>query len=489
MGNLSFKLPKSWELFTLGEVSSKPQYGWTTKASKTGDKLKLLRTTDISSGHVNWETVPTCIKEPAEPSKYFLNDGDIVVARAGSVGKSFLIREDVTDAVFASYLVRFTPSVDSRYVNYFMQSRFYWNQIEEQSAGIAVPNVNASKLANLEIPIAPLNEQRRIVEKIETLFAHIDKGEEALREVPKLLKRYRQSILKAAVTGELTRDWREANQHKLEPATDLLERILENRSENWQGRRKYKEPTAPEESNQFSGLPESWALSTTEQLAFVETGATPKKSEPSYYSAQEIPWITSTAVNEDPIQTPQAHITEKALKDTNAKVFPAGTLIVALYGEGRTRGKVSELAFESATNQACAALLVQHLPSNVMRYLKLFYLYNYEAIRRKSAGGVQPNLNLSIIKATQVPLPSQDEMRKILVRVNAELSKMADLDLICSKEIIRSTALRQSILKSAFTGQLVPQNPDDEPASELLARIQPAMADKSNKGNLLKEGR
>ena len=87
----------------------------------------------------------------------------------------------------------------------------------------------------------PLNEQHRIVEKIETLFAHIDKGEEALREVQKLLKRYRQSILKAAVTGELTRDWREANQHKLEPASDLLARILVARRENWQGPGKYKD--------------------------------------------------------------------------------------------------------------------------------------------------------------------------------------------------------------------------------------------------------
>src|SRR5690606_20632538 len=102
------------------------------------------------------------------------------------------------------------------------------------------------------IPVAPLNEQRRIVEKIETLFARLDKGEEALRDVQKLLARYRQSVLKAAVTGQLTADWRAENAHRLEHGRDLLARILQTRRETWQGRGKYKEPAAP----YTTGLPE-----------------------------------------------------------------------------------------------------------------------------------------------------------------------------------------------------------------------------------------
>jgi hypothetical protein len=93
--------------------------------------------------------------------------------------------------------------------------------------------------------IAPLNEQRRIVEKIETLFARLDKGEEALRDVQKLLARYRQSVLKAAVTGQLTADWRAENAHRLEHGQDLLARILQTRRETWEGRGKYKEPCRP----------------------------------------------------------------------------------------------------------------------------------------------------------------------------------------------------------------------------------------------------
>jgi len=369
------------------------------------------------------------------------------------------------------HVLRSTGAVNPKLLYYFVSSSSVRHEAQHNMTGaVGQKRVPKRYLETKKFPLPPLSEQNRIVEKIETLFAHIDKGEEALREVQKLLKRYRQSILKAAVTGELTRDWRKANQHNLEPASDLLDRILEIRRESWKGRGKYKEPTPPE-LTLYSVLPDSWTLSTTEQLAFVETGATPKKSESSYYSAKGTPWITSTAVNEDPIQIPQAHITERALKETNAKVYPAGALIVAMYGEGKTRGKVSELGIDSSSNQACAALLVQHLPSDLARYLKLFYLYNYEAIRRHSAGGVQPNLNLSIIKDTLIPLPSEAEIGEILDGVNSELDRIKELELICSNELRRSAALRQSILKSAFTGQLVHQDPNDEPASELLARI------------------
>lgn len=464
------EFPSTWTTATLGEVTTKPQYGWTTKATDNGDKLKLLRTSDISSGRVNWRTVPTCVNEPDEPEKYFLNAGDIVVARAGSVGKSFLIRENVTNAVFASYLVRFTPLISPEYIDFFMQSRRYWEQIEDKSSGIAIPNVNASKLAQLELPIAPLYEQGRVVEKIETLFARLDKGEDALRTVQKCLARYRQSVLKAAVTGQLTADWRAENAHRLELGSDLLARILKTRREQWTGRGEYKEPVTPD-TTYLPELPEGWVWASTEQLAFVETGATPKKANSSFYSGGLVPWITSTAVNDEIIVSPQNKITELALKETNAKVFPAGSLIVALYGEGKTRGKVSELGINAATNQACAALLIAHLPVSVKAFLKRFYEYNYEAIRLTSSGGVQPNLNLGIIKSTCVPIPSEVEAEKILDQLDIEMRRLTVVRRIYGAEIARSTTLRQSILREAFAGRLVPQDPNDEPAAGLLARI------------------
>lgn len=223
-------------------------------------------------------------------------------------------------------------------------------------------------------------------------------------------------------------------------------------------------------------LPKGWALATTEQLCFVETGATPKKSERRFYSENGASWITSTAVNSDPILTEQAFITDEALRETNAKVFPAGSLVLALYGEGKTRGKVSELGIPAATNQACAAMLIGHLDSTVKRFLKMFYQYNYETIRLRSSGGVQPNLNLGIVKATVLPFPPLNEQQRIVEKVEILVARLDK-----GEEAVREvqkllTRYRQSVLKSAVTGQLTADwraqhEGQSEHGRELLNRI------------------
>ena len=190
-------LPDGWVWTRLEEVSQPPQYGWTTSAQNRG-KLHLLRTTDITSGYINWETVPFCQKEPDDVEKYLLKDGDIVISRSGSVGYSYLIKEP-DQAVFASYLIRFRPVIiDELFLSYFLKSSAYWRTISESKLGIAVQNVNATKLRKISLPIAPLPEQNRIVAKIEELFTKLDAGKEELLQAKARLKRYRQSVLKAA---------------------------------------------------------------------------------------------------------------------------------------------------------------------------------------------------------------------------------------------------------------------------------------------------
>lgn len=353
------------------------------------------------------------------------------------------------------------------------------HEIEAMGTGTTVKGVRLNQIRALQVPLAPLEEQRRIVERIEMLFSQLDAGEAALRQMQQQLARYRQSVLKAAVTGVLTADWRAQNAHRLEHGRDLLARILQTRRENWQGRGQYKEPAAPDTSD-LPELPQGWVWVNTEQLVFVETGATPKKGILEFYQDGAIPWITSTAVNDDLILSGQDLITEEAIRRTNAKIFPIGSLIVALYGEGRTRGMVSELGIEAATNQACAALLVGHLPQIITVHLKNFYKYNYENIRLLSSGGVQPNLNLGVIKDTKIPLPSAAEIEEISGRISTAMQQIDVLEKACQAELTRSAALRQSILKDAFAGKLAPQDPNDEPAGELLARIRATRAESAS---------
>jgi type I restriction enzyme S subunit len=176
---VSGKLPNGWFWSTIGEVCHNPQYGWTTKASEAGS-LRIVRTTDITSGVINWDNVPFCEKEPENKEKYLLKDGDIVISRAGSVGYSLLIKSP-QHSVFASYLIRFMPIINENFVAYFLKSPYYWNSISETKIGIAVSNVNATKLKKISVPIPPQSEQHRIVAKIEEFFTKLDAGVDALK--------------------------------------------------------------------------------------------------------------------------------------------------------------------------------------------------------------------------------------------------------------------------------------------------------------------
>src|SRR5437773_10915648 len=131
------QLPEGWSQTTLGNICSKPQYGWTSKASRKG-RIKYVRTTDISNGLIDWEDVPFCELEPDDIEKFRVRENDILVSRAGSVGVSFRIKDVPYDAVFASYLIRFNPleCVLPKYVEYFLRSYDYWRAISEFSAGI-----------------------------------------------------------------------------------------------------------------------------------------------------------------------------------------------------------------------------------------------------------------------------------------------------------------------------------------------------------------
>ncbi len=147
-------MKEGWKIVRIEDVcSTKPQYGYTTKGASEGN-WRLLRTTDITKGKINWDTVPFCSDDPDNPDKYELKEGDIVISRAGSVGVSYLI-EKPQKSVFASYLIRFNPNCDKKYFKYFLDSPLYWQAIADNKLGIAVPNVNATKLKNIKLPLPP----------------------------------------------------------------------------------------------------------------------------------------------------------------------------------------------------------------------------------------------------------------------------------------------------------------------------------------------
>ena len=219
---MSVGLPLGWARATLDQVAANISYGFTASAYTAPVGPQFLRITDLEDRSVQWKSVPYCKIPASKITQYSLRSGDIVFARTGATtGKSFLITS-CPAAVFASYLIRVRLSTDilPEFIAYFFQSQSYWNQVNENISGSAQPNCNASKLKTLKLPIAPLNEQRRIVAKLEKLLDKVDSCQKRLAKIPILLKGFRQAVLAAACCGRLTADWRNEENGSLElPST------------------------------------------------------------------------------------------------------------------------------------------------------------------------------------------------------------------------------------------------------------------------------
>lgn len=218
-------------------------------------------------------------------------------------------------------------------------------------------------------------------------------------------------------------------------------------------------------------LPKGWKWCKLGDIAYVGTGATPLTTCKYYYENGNIAWINSSSTKVPFIAKASNFITRKAIEETNCLVYPKGTLVIAMYGEGKTRGQISELLIDAATNQACAAVCPYFEATK--EYLKLFFEGNYLHIRALAEGGNQPNLSLGKIQNYEIPLPPLDEQKRILEQAKKLLLQVENIEKEKEKNKNSIKQAKAKILNLAIHGKLVPHDLNDEPASELLRRINP----------------
>ena len=215
-------MPSNWVWTTVNNISKSILYGVSESAKPKG-KYKLLRITDIQDNQVNWNTVPFTDFDEYKVSSYILRDGDIVFARTGAtVGKSYLIKGLIQKAIYASYLIRVQTYdlILPEYIKLFFESGYYWQQIQLSSVGIGQPNVNGTILGNLNLPLPPYAEQKRIVAEIERWLSFIDIIEKEKGDLQTIVKQTKSKILDLAIHGKLV-----PQDPNDEPAIELLKRI------------------------------------------------------------------------------------------------------------------------------------------------------------------------------------------------------------------------------------------------------------------------
>jgi type I restriction enzyme S subunit len=481
-----YELPEGWLWATLGEICSKPQYGWTASADPNGDGLKLLRTTDISPGNINWPTVPACSKLPDDIDKYKLKPGDIVVSRAGSVGISIELTE-CPNAIFASYLIRFNAMspIPPRYISLFLKTPSYWSSIVDNTAGIAIPNVNATKLANLKIPLSPFPEQHRIVAKLETLLAQVNRSKDHLAKVPPLIKRFRQSVLAAACSGRMTEDWRRVHPD-VEPASELLNRIQKERIRRYEeecrkaeleGRRKPKKPKNLEpqvvDTDGLPELPEWWVWT---RLGLIIDSMKNGLYKPIEYYGSGVPCLRMYNIEDGRIVWKDIKKMELTNEEINEYKLLPNDLLVNRVNSRELVGKTAifppamgDVVYESK-NIRLRLIEIAASPKYINFLFMTRIIRDQIELKAKQTVGMA-TISQSQIENWIIPSPPLFEQQIVAERVEKLFHFADEVEQRVAKATAHTEHLTQSILARAFRGELVPQDPSDEHASVMLERI------------------
>lgn len=329
---------------------------------------------------------------------------------------------------FGNKLCAFASNIiNSKFIYYILQSQCFYDQFNNKRHGL-IGGVSIKDLAEMYFMIPPLAEQQRIVERIESLFAKLDEAKENLQNVLDGFETRKAAILHKAFTGELTANWRKQHDVSID----------------------------------------SWGKKKLGEINEIGTGGTPSRKIAAYYNGN-IPWIKTGEILWNYIYDSEEKITNNAINNSSAKFYSKGTVLVAMYGQGLTRGRAAILAIEATTNQAVCALK----PKQVLKSKFLFYYFmeNYWKYREKAIGGNQPNYSIKMISKWNINLPTLDEQTEIVRIIDDLLAKEQQAKELAENALAKIDLIKKSILARAFRGELGTNNPADEPAVELLKRM------------------
>lgn len=335
----------------------------------------------------------------------FARPGDVLISVRAPVGDVNMATEAAVVGRGVS-AVRAAEGVDPWYL-YFSLS-FMKPVLEAQATGSTFASVNSTTLRDLEIPFVPLEDQVAIGRSLRFLLTRIQQEEAALSATTET----KQSAMQQLFTRGLRQE--------------------------------------AQKETELGPIPESWEVATIDKHFAVVSGGTPSRGTAAYWVGGTIPWVKTTEVHYSVITETEEHITQAGLDGSAAKMLPPGTLLMAMYGQGVTRGKVAILGIEASCNQACAAMT----PTGdevAPRYLYHFLTSRYEAIRSLAHGGQQQNLNLDIVRRIEIPVPPTVEEQQEIIEVLDALDRKIDLHRR-KRDVLNQ--LFKSLLHRLMTGEI-----------------------------------
>lgn len=384
------------------------QQGWSPRCdpypAPDDQHWGVLKTTAVQPGWFD-DTQHKSLPAKLDPRPAFeIKAGDLLITSAGPrsrCGVPALVRRTRPRLMMSGKFYRFrtTEEVVPEFLEMYLLAPGTQDRIDAMKTGINDSGLNLThdRFLELLVPVPPLDEQRRIVAILEDHLSRLADATASLAAASR-----RAELLLSSALGELD------------------------------------QPSDPRV--------------TLGNLAEIGTGSTPSRSDSSNYDGGVIPWVTSGDISQARILAIPQAVTVKGQSVGRLKMYPAETLVVAMYGEGKTRGTVGRLGVAATMNQACAAVQVRD--PDQLDWIEAVLRSNYLAMRRMAAGGVQPNLNLSLVRSIPIPLPAPAERAARLERVGRVTEAVARLRESVSASERRGGALRRSLLAAGFRGDL-----------------------------------
>ncbi|WP_316678520.1 restriction endonuclease subunit S [uncultured Tolumonas sp.] len=487
-----FELPQGWEWVRLGDLSSDIHYGYTASAKENFSGVRLLRITDIQNDKVNWTTVPDCDIEEDRIPNYLLENDDILIARTGgTIGKSYLVENINVRSVFASYLIR-VKRIDfmfSPYIKTYLGSQLYWHQLFDNAAGTGQPNVNATALKSLFVTLPPLNEQPRIVAKVDELMALCDQLEQqtltSIDAHATLVETLLETLTNSADAAELEQNWARISEHfdtlftteqsidalkqtilqlavmgKLvrqdptdEPASVLLEKIAAEKAQLIKDKKIKKEKPLPpisDEEKPFE-LPQGWEWCRVWDIAHTITSGS--RDWAKYYSDTGAKFITMGNLSRgdyklrmDTIRYVNPPIDGEGLRTK----LEANDLLISITGDVGNLGLIPIDFGDAYINQhTCMLRFITPCRNlffpNMMR--SPWAKYQFDAPQR----GIKNSFRLGDVGEMLIPLPPLEEQYRIVDKIEKLLSLCESIKWKLNKSISIQLHLTDSIVDKALS--------------------------------------
>jgi type I restriction enzyme, S subunit len=473
-------LPFGWVTTTLFEISFKIVDGSHNPPPKQPSGLPMLSAQNILNNKIVFDNYRLIdVKEfELEYKRANVETNDVLLTIVGTIGRSTIVPSKIPRFTLQRSVALIKPAlVNPKWLTFYLQSSISQKFFNKTQKGTAQKGVYLNSLNIIPVNLPPVPEQLRITQKIEELFSSLDNAIECIIKAQKQFKVYRQAVLKQAFEGEFTTKWRSENQYSLE---SFLDKLKKQKTEAIKSKliKKDKYFEEPLPKNIIYKVPSNWlqlswkTITSNNKYAMKRGPFGSSLKKEFFVNKGYTVYEQSHAINDDPYNT-RYFISEKKYKEMIAFAVKPGEMIISCSG---TLGRICLLPQDSKKGIINQALLKIDLDENII--LKKFFIMMFRSetfqrkIFQKSLGTAMPNMvGMDELRELVIPIPSIAEQEQIIQEAESRLLVCDKIEESITQSLLQAEALRQSILKKAFEGKLVPQDPNDEPASKLLERI------------------